>query len=193
MVTTAYKSQDFIFMDDFVDSELAKTFRKFQYISILFNTNYHDRMPVDEALFHGCINFMQSSLSRLKSRHGCLASRSIYLGMAVLFATTFRIPGVYTHPCCSTLAVAIHASCVSLERSAHNLPESVILWLMFTCLMSTDSMPEVNIPTSWTRSLVSRLPWEEVCQQLKRVYWIDSFHDDLGRKAYETLMIQSGH
>lgn len=189
MVALTYKSQNSICIDAFVDPELATTFKQFQYISILFNTHYHDRMPVDESLFHECIAFMQSSLSRLNSWQGCQASRCIYLGMAVLFATTFRIPGVYTHPCCATLADAINSSCISLEGSVHNLPESVILWLTFACLMSTNDMSEVGIPASWRRSLVRRPTWQEVRQQLKQVYWIDSFHDDLGRKAYETLMI----
>lgn len=188
-VAITYNSEDCICIDGFVDQELATAFKNFQHISILFNTHYHDGVPVDESLFHECIAYMQSSLSRLNSRQGCQASRCIYLGMAVLFATTFRIPGVYTHPCCATLADAIYTSCMFVEGSAHSLQESVILWLTFACLMSTNDMSEVGIPASWRRSLVRRPAWQEVRQQLKQVYWIDSFHDDLGRKAYETLMI----
>lgn len=191
IVENAYSPQNFICVNGLVDRDLATTFKNFQYISILFNMHYNNKVPVSGALFKECIGYMQSSLLKLIGHRMCKTSQCIHLGLMVLFAATFRIPGLYKHPCCTSLAKKLLGSYVSLEGSHHSLTEEVKLWLTFTCLISMEANDELALPATWRMTFVCSSTWHEVRQQLKRVFWIDTFHDDLGTRAYEILIVRN--
>lgn len=187
MVANVHKTQVLICIDDLVGSELATVFETFQHISILLNMHYHENAPIHGALFHECISYMQSKLLMLIGHQKTHLSQCICLAMVAFFAATFRLPEGYRHPCCTSLAHKLHSSYISLKNLHHNLSEDLTIWLIFACLISTDAIGDLS--AGWRTSVVCQLTWDEVRQRLKRVFWIDAFHDDIGRKAYQSLFL----
>lgn len=187
VVTTLHQSQGMLCADGLVDSALTAVFHNLQYTTILFNRHYYNDTPIDGIFLHECLRFVHSSLIDLEGQLRNKLSECIRLGMMVLFATTFRLPGLYEHPCCKSLANELRLSYAAAKVSIPELQETIDMWLMFVCLISTDDIDELSGWASWNAVVIRGLSWDETRRQLKQVMWIDAIHDELGKKAFEAL------
>ncbi len=191
-ITNLYLSQSMLCVDEIVDSDLAAVFHTLQYTTILFNKHYYTQTPIKGALLQECLGFVQSRLIAIDGQPKDELSECLHLAMMAFFATTFRLPGQYEHPCCTSLASRLQASYTAAHASIVNLPDSISIWLMFVCLVSADNRHELYSWPRWQEIAARGLSWEEIWAQLKQVMWIDTFHDDLGRRTFEALMTRFG-
>lgn len=178
-------------LDDYLDPELANVFRNLQYLSILFNEHFYSKTPLDGTVLHEYLEYIQSSLvNLLPSPRGSLQD-CVFQGMMTFLATTFRLPGSYTHPSCHSAAAKLRRYYLTASESMENFPKIAEIWLIYICFLSTENMDEVFdeiiIGTRWEFSDLGRSSWEETRLLLKRVMWIDAFHDKVGRKIFERL------
>lgn len=191
-ITNLRHSQHMLRIDGLVNSDLAAVVRNIQYTTILLNRHYYEQTPIDGVLLQECLGFVHSILTKLEGRLEDELSECLRLGMMVFFATTFRLPGLYEHPCCKSLASRLQLSYAATKVAIPNLHATIDIWLMLVCLISTDDMDELYIWASWEALAKRGLSWSETRRELKQVMWVDAFHDDLGKRAFETFMIRCG-
>ncbi|KAH6964637.1 hypothetical protein DER45DRAFT_153573 [Fusarium avenaceum] len=185
-VVNFHQSQNMLCVDGLVDSNLAAVFKYVQHTTILFNAHYHSKTPMNGAFVRQCLGFVHSSLIELEGSLTDDLSKHIRLGMLVYLATTFRIPGCDEQYYCRSLTTKMQLA-YTAARSLIPVPDGALdIWLMF--------MAQICIgPTSkqqgrdWDISKISGLGWDETRRGLQQVMWIDAFHDDLGRRAFEKL------
>jgi hypothetical protein len=191
-VTNLYHSQGMLCVDGLVESDLAAVFHSLQYTTILFNKHYYDKTPVDGIFIRQCLGFVHSSLIELEGRLKNQLSECLRLGMMAFLATTFRLQGSYEQYYCKSLANKLRLSYATAKASIPDLPKAIDIWLILVLLISTDDIDELYICASWEATAARGLPWNETRKHLKQVMWIDSVHDDLGRRAFGALMARSG-
>ncbi|VUC29906.1 unnamed protein product [Clonostachys rosea] len=190
-----HASYNMITLDGILDSELANVFRNLQHLSILFNEHFRRKTPLDGAVLHEYLEYIQSSLVNLLPRPRDILQNCIYRGIMSFLATTFRLPGSYTHPSCHSAAAELRKCYVAARASLADLPEIVEIWLAYTCLLATGNMngafDEIESTRIWELSDSPNPSWEHTRQLLRRVMWIDAFHDELGRNTFERLKIRT--
>jgi hypothetical protein len=191
-VTNLYHSQGMLCVDGLVESDLATVFHNLQYTTILFNKHYYDKTPVDGIFIRQCLGFVHSSLIELEGRLKNQLSECLRLGMMAFLATTFRLQGSYEQYYCKSLANKLRLSYATAKASIPDLPKAIDIWLILVLLISTDDIDELYICASWEATAARGLPWNETRKHLKQVMWIDSVHDDLGRRAFGALMARTG-
>jgi hypothetical protein len=179
-------------VDGLVESDLAAVFHSLQYTTILFNKHYYDKTPIDGMFIRQCLGFVHSSLIELEGQLKNELSECLRLGMMAFLATTFRLQGSYKQYYCKSLANRLQLSYATTKASTPDLPEAMDIWLILVLLISTDDVHEPYISASWEATAAHRLSWNETSRHLKQVMWIDSVHDDLGRRIFETLMTRIG-
>ncbi|KAF4976755.1 hypothetical protein FZEAL_6634 [Fusarium zealandicum] len=181
-VIRLHHSQYMLCVDEIVSPNLATVFRHLQYTTILLNTHYYHRTPVDGMLIRQCLGFVHSSLIELE---GCLSeklSECLRLAMMAFLATTFRLPDIYEQHYCKTLANRFQTTYSAAKPSIPDLPECMRTWLTMMLLISVPDLHAPPIWASWDETTL-RLSWDEARRHLKKVMWIDTFHDDLGIRA----------
>ena len=187
-VTNLYYSQGMLCVDGLVDSNLAAVFHNLQYTTILINKHYYNQTPINGIFLQECLGFVHSSLIELEGRLKNKLSECLRLGMMAFLATTFRLPDLYEQPYCKNLTNKLQLSYATAKDSIPDLQKTIDIWLILVCLISTDNIDDPDIWASWKATATRGLSWNEIRRQLKQVMWIDAFHDDLGRRAFETLM-----
>lgn len=173
-------------IDGLVDPNLATVFTHLQHTAILLNMHHHSKTPVNGALIRQCLGFVHSSIIDLDSRLVDNVSKCLHVGMMVFLATTFRLPGSHEHYYCKSLAEKIkvlYNAARPLLQDQHGILD---VWLMLMGQICLDSGVQ-HQGVSWSLSEVSQSGWDETRRRLQRVMWIDTFHDDIGRKAFEKL------
>jgi hypothetical protein len=191
-VTNIHHSQGMFCVDGLVESDLATVFHNLQYTTILFNKHYYDKTPVNGRYIRQCLGFVHSSLIELEGRLKNELSECLRLGMMAFLATTFRLQGSYEKYYSKSLANELQLSYATAKASTPDLPKTIDIWLILLLLISTDDIDELYMCASWEAAEARRLSWNETCRHLKQVMWIDSVHDDLGRRAFEALMTLIG-
>jgi hypothetical protein len=189
-LTDIYHLQGMLCADGAFDSDLVAVFHSLQYTTILFNKHYYEQTPIDGTLLQECLGFVHSSLIKLDGQLEDKLSECLRLGMMAFFATTFRLPGLYEHPCCKSLANQLQLSYAAVKALTPDFQETIDTWLMLVCLITNDNINELHIWPSWKAIAIRGPSWNKIREKLKQVMWIDAFHDDLGRRAFEALMIR---
>jgi hypothetical protein len=175
-------------IDGLVDSNLATVFHTLQYTSILLNEHYHNQTPMNGTFLQKCLGFLHSCLIELEGQLNSELSECLRLGMMVFLATTFRRPHSYEQPYCRNRASKLQFLYAATKNSNPGLPQSINFWLTLVCLISTNNIEESQVWASWKSIVLRGMSWDEIRKQVKQVMWLDPFHDDLGRRAFETLM-----
>lgn len=181
--------------DELIESpDLAVVFHTLQHTTILLNQHYYNKTPVDGIFIRQCLGFVHSSLLELEGR---LENNPLFeclrLGMMVFLATTFRLPDLYEqHYYCKDLTNKLQRSYVAARASTVDLAEAIEIWLVWVLLISTNDVDELFVRASLGMATPRGLTWNETRGHLKQVMWIDSFHDDLGRRAFEALSNRIG-
>lgn len=170
-----------------VEPELATVFRHLQHTAILLNRHYDNKTPVDGTFMRQCLGFVHSRLIELEDRLENDISKCLHLGMMAFLATTFRLPDLHEQHYCKTLANRLELSYAAAKVSNLDLQKTIDMWLVYVLLISADHIDEPYIRANW-EATTGGLHWTETRRLLKQVMWIDTFHDDLGRKAFEALM-----
>jgi hypothetical protein len=60
--------------------------------------------------------------------------------------------------------------------------------LILVSLISINNLEELKLRASRKTIVASGMSWNEIRKQVKQVMWLDPFHNDLGKRAFETLM-----
>jgi len=175
-------------VDGLIDSNLAAVFHSLQYTTILFNKHYYNKTPIDGVFLRDCLGYVHSSLIELKGRLKHKLSECVRLEMIAFLATTFRFPDSYKQPYNKILANKLQLAYATAKVSIPDLQKKIDIWLILVCLISTCSVYDPCIWASRTATAIRGLSWNETRRYLKEVMWIDAFHDNLGRKAFEALM-----
>ncbi|KAK9351077.1 hypothetical protein V1523DRAFT_417882 [Lipomyces doorenjongii] len=191
-VTNLYHSQGMFCVDGLVDSNVATVFHNLQYTTILFNKHYHNQTPIDGMFIRECLGFVHSNLIELEGRLENQLSECLRLGMMAFLATTFRLPDLYEQYYCKALANKLQLSYATTKASTPDLHRAIDIWLILVCLISTDNVDERYTCTSWKAIATGGLSWNETRRYLKEVMWIDAFHDDIGRRAFDALKSRIG-
>lgn len=182
-------AQSILCIDELVDSNLAAVFHSLQYITSLLNKHYYSQTPIDGKFLRESLGFVHSALVQLEGQLKNILSECLRLGMMSFLATTFRLPGLYEHPCCRVLDKKLQLSYAAAKASCPDLQERIDDWLVLVCLMSTKNIDESHSNwASWKAIAVREQLWDETRRKLKQVMWIDAIHDDLGRTAFEALI-----
>lgn len=181
-----HKSHNTLCIDGLVDPNLATVFTHLQHTAILLNMHHRSKTPVNGALIRQCLGFVHSSLLDLELRLTDNLSKRVHVGIMTLLATTFRLPGSDEQHYCKSLAkkmLVLYSASSPLLRTQHGILD---IWLMLMGQICIG--PSVQHPAmSWRLSEICQSGWDETRRQLKRVLWIDAFHDDIGKRAFETL------
>jgi hypothetical protein len=173
-------------VDGLVDSNLAVVFKYLQRTTILFNTHYHSKTPMNGALVRQCLGFVHSSLIELEGSLTDELSKHIRLGMLVYLATTFQIPGCDEQYYCKSLATKMQVA-YTAARSLIPVPYGALdVWLKFMAQICIGPRSKQQ-GRDWDVSKISGLGWDDTRRGLQQVMWIDAFHDDLGRRAFKKL------
>jgi hypothetical protein len=184
-----YETQRMINVDHFDGpAALAVVFRTVQYLSILLNDHFYRQIPVDGSLLRECLQYIQSSLITFKGRLQPGLPECFRIGIMVLLARTFRLPGLYEHPCCADMSLQLQFSYAAAKAATPDLPPALEIWLLFVCLVSADSPEGDHLRAFSASKNAADLSWAEVRRHLKQVVWMDTFHDDLGKKRHEALL-----
>jgi hypothetical protein len=191
-VTNLYHSQGMLCVDGLVESDLATVFHNLQHTTILFNKHYYDKTPVDGMFIRQCLGFVHSSLIELEGRLENKLSECLRLGMMAFLATTFRLPESHEQYYCKSLANKLQLSYATVKASTPDLQKTIDIWLILVLLISTNDIDEPYICASWVATAARGSSWKETCRHLKQVMWIDSVHDDLGKRAFEALKTRIG-
>ncbi|KAJ3463436.1 hypothetical protein MRS44_008222 [Fusarium solani] len=185
-VVNIHKSRNMLCIDGLVDPNLATVFTHLQHTAILLNMHHYSKTPVNGPLIRQCLGFVHSSIIDLKSRLVDSISKCLHVGMMAFLATTFRLPGSDEQHYCKSLAEKIkvlYNAARPLLQDQHGILD---VWLMLMGQICLDSGVQ-HQGVSWSLSEVSQSGWDETRRRLQRVMWIDTFHDDIGRKAFEKL------
>ena len=177
--------QSYMFSESTVDSNLTTTLTVFFRISWRFNMHSEGKECLEGYMIHHSMSYMQSALLELRHQHLNNVSSCIYWGLLTLVAATFRLPGVYRHPCCTVLNELVEGSMVKLDGTAFTLPRETKYWLAIIYIISTGTVPRIILADSIAE--LRKLSWEELRQHLRQVFWISAFHDDLGQIAHEKI------
>jgi hypothetical protein len=191
-VTNLYHSQGMLCVDGLIESDLAAVFHILQYTTILFNKHYYEKTPIDGMFLRQCLGFVHSSLTKLQGRLKNNLSECVRLGMMAFLATTFRLPDLNEQHYSKNLANELQLSYVTAKASAPHLQKTMDIWLILVLRISTNNIDEPYICVSWEATAARELTWDETRRHLKQVMWIDTFHDDLGRRAFQALMTRVG-
>lgn len=181
------RSEGILQPDFFQNEELSAVFHTLQCTVVLLNKHYDEKTPINGALLKDAMGFVHSNLFRLEGQLTDRLSECLRLAMTAFLATTFRLPGLYEHPCSRSLAIELLQSFSASQDLVTALPDTMQTWLTLVCLMSTGPVDEQYVRAMSGLGARYRLPWDQVRQQARRVMWIDSLHDDLGRKSFELL------
>lgn len=127
---------------------------------------------------------MHSRLIELEGQLESELSECLRLGMMALLATTFRRPHSFEQPYSKVLLHKFQNVYKITKSLVPNLDQKLDTWLVFVCLISGGITDEQHVGASLMATVLS---WEELRAQLKQVMWIEAFHDDLGRRAVESL------
>ncbi|RMJ15095.1 hypothetical protein CDV36_005249 [Fusarium kuroshium] len=182
-VINVHHSQDMLCIDGLVNTDLAVVFRYIQYTAILFNTHYHSKTPINGAFIRQCLGFVHSSLIDLEGRLKGELSKCVHIGMMIFLATTFRLPGWSEQHYCQGLAEKMPVAYAAARPLIPAQRGTLDIWLMLMAQICTGPVAE----KCWDLSKICRLDWDETRRRLKQVMWIDAFHDDIGKRAFETL------
>lgn len=173
-------------VDGLVDPNLATVFTHLQHTALLLDMHHHSKTPVNGVLIRQCLGFVHFSIIDLEFRLVDSISRCLHAAMMAFLATTFRLPGSGEQHYCKSLAEkmkVLYNAAKPLLQDQHGILD---IWLMLMGQICVGSGLQYQ-GVSWSLSEVSQSGWDETRRQLKRVMWIDTFHDDIGRKAFETL------
>ncbi|UPL01653.1 hypothetical protein LCI18_012587 [Fusarium solani-melongenae] len=185
-VTNIHKSYNMLCIDGLVDPDLVTVFTHLQHTAIFLNMHHHSKTPVNGALIRQCLGFVHSGIIDLEFRLVDSISKCLHVGMMAFLATTFRLPGSDGQHYCKSVAEKIkvlYNAARPLLQDKHGILD---VWLMLMGQICVGSGVQ-HQGGSWNPSELSQSGWDETRGQLKRVMWIDTFHDDIGRKAFETL------
>jgi hypothetical protein len=176
-------------IDELVDSRLTVVYRTLQHIAILFNQHYYEKTPINASFVQQGFGFVHSSLLDLRNQLWDSLSECLRLGMIAFLTTTFRVPGLKVQHYYSNLADEFQRCYTSAKASHRNLQEytEIDTWLSMICIMSAVN----EDPGTWktcAATATQALSWSDMRRRLKKVMWIDSFHDDLGEKAFQRFM-----
>lgn len=171
--------------ESIVNIDLNATLKMFYRISRNFDMHFESKQVLNSPMIHHSMSYMQSALLELRHQRLDNVSNCVYLGLLTLVAATFRLPGVYQHPCCTILNELVEASIVKLDSAVLTLPREMKYWLVTIFAISTTTFPNIIFGHSITE--LRKLSWEEVRQHLRQVFWISAFHDDLGQMAHDKL------
>lgn len=185
-VTNLYHSERMLCVDKLIEPELSLVFKIIQNTTILVNKHYYQKTSIDGIFIRQCLGFIHSNLIETESCLTNALSECLRLGMMAFLATTFRLQGSYDQHYCEGLTKKLQLSYRITKATTSDLPETIDIWLALVLLISTDDVGDLHASLTWNAT--HGLSWNEIRIHLKRVMWIDSFHDDLGRRAIETLM-----
>jgi hypothetical protein len=171
-----------------IEPDLAVVFHTLQCTTILFNMHYYKKTPVDGTLIRQCLGFIHSTLIELEGRLPKTISECARLGMMAFLATTFRLPDLDEQHYSKSLANDLQLSYATAKALSPDLPSAIDVWLTVVLLISTDDIDGLYMCISWAATPTCELPWSETRKYLKQVMWIDSFHDDLGRRATRRML-----
>lgn len=178
---------------DMVASDVATVFNHLQNTAILLNKHYYAQTAIWVKDLQQYLGFAHSKLIDLEVCVDDEISECLRLGMLAFVAATFRLPGTYTHPGFRSLSIKLERSYAAIRPSHAPLHPTLHLWLMFVCQISFGDIPEHHAWANFKSSEMGSMSWTQIRRELKRVLWIDAFHDDLGKRAFDTLTGQFDH
>lgn len=174
---------------DFIpDGRLVHVFHALQCTTIVLDTHEFGAPSINGVLLSQAMGFVQSELLELRTQVRDGLSSLILLSLLAFHATTFRLPGLYEHPCCSVLAGSLLEAFSANERGIQMLPETMRIWLILIGALTAKG-DEARI-AAWRRyctQAVSEGPWETIRQEARKVMWIDSIHNEVGKAALSML------
>ncbi|KAH6655158.1 hypothetical protein BKA67DRAFT_559633 [Truncatella angustata] len=190
-VANSHRLEGMLCVDGLVEADVAHVFRNLQYTTILFNKHYYEKTPMEGRFIRQCLGNIHSTIVELEGRLTTEISKCLRLGMMAFLATTFRLPGLCEQRYCKSLANELQVSYAACIASIPDVDKRIEIWLLLMLLLSVSDTDKPQIWASWKATSVNKPSWIEIRNSLKQVMWIDSFHDDLGRKAVEALKANS--
>ncbi|KAM0811463.1 hypothetical protein AB5N19_11819 [Seiridium cardinale] len=190
-ITSGHHSEDIICIDDLVEPDLAAIFHKLQRTTILLNKHYYEKTPVDGLFIRQCLGSVHSSLIDFEDRLEDALSETLQLGMMAFLATTFRLPGSYEQHYSKALTKQLQISYVATKASTPDLQDAIDIWLILIFLISMTDLDELYAQESRNTMAERWLSWSETRRRLKQVLWIDSFHDEVGKRAFQSFLTRN--
>ncbi|VUC33658.1 unnamed protein product [Clonostachys rosea] len=170
-----------------IDSRLEPVFRTLQETTVLFNNYFHRHERIEGRFAQQCLGFVHSKLLDLTGHLTDDFSENFCLGMMAFLATTFRIPDLGVQRVYRGVSEKLQLSIAFNKARTAHLHEKINIWFMFVRTMFTESRDGLQVPTWWIKAIVHKRSWEEIRCCLKEVLWVDSFHDEPGKRAYSIL------
>lgn len=191
-VLLLYEVQEMLPPDFVSDKRLALVFHTLQCTTVLLDTHDFGAPCVNGARLHEGMGFVQSELLELKGKLADGLSKCIRLALMAFLATTFRVPGQFEHPCCASLAEPLLSAYIAGRKRIMALPDALQTWLLLMGVMTAGGVTDEPLRASWRHmSTLHQNCWDGVKHQARRVMWIDAIHDPLGRRAFDTLRLES--
>ncbi|KAK6076527.1 hypothetical protein SCUP515_05356 [Seiridium cupressi] len=187
-ITNGHHSEDILCIDDLVEPDLAAIFHELQRTTILLNKHYYEKTPVDGVFIRQCLGSVHSSLIELEDRLEDALSETLRLGIMAFLATTFRLPASYEQHYSKALTKQLQISYVTTKASTPDLQDAIDIWLILMFLISMTDVDELYVQKSRNTMAERWLSWSETRRSLKQVMWIDSFHDEVGKRAFQSFL-----
>ncbi|KAH8655881.1 hypothetical protein BX600DRAFT_470463 [Xylariales sp. PMI_506] len=187
-LTELYATNCMFYVDGLVEPDLAVLFYKLQCTTLLFNKHYYSQTPIDGTFIQQCLGFIHYSLIELKGRLKKRISKCLRLGMMAFIATTYRLPDMHKQQYCSNIIDEFYLSYATAKTATPALTRTIDIWLIFMLTISAGGWGDIDVSASWESVAAPGLSWDDTRGYLKQVMWIDTFHDDLGRIAFDAFM-----
>lgn len=185
-----YELESMISAEFIRDGELAEVFETLQHTALLLNLHHACDTAVNGALFRDAMGYAQAVLA-FHAQHDDYTDRvseCLGRGMTAFLAATYRLPGLYEHPC---LAVSTDKLAACLDKSKdiiRMLPTEVQIWLVLVRHMSMrESSADLSLSDKSEEAPMGGMAWTELRRQAKQVMWFDAIHDDLGERAWKHI------
>ncbi|KAH8660013.1 hypothetical protein BX600DRAFT_53059 [Xylariales sp. PMI_506] len=203
-VAALQKEHHSLCIDGLADPELVPVFETLQKTSLLLNYHYYSKTTIDGKNLQKYLGFVHSQLLEFDGRGWDDRSERIRLSMLMFLTTTFRLPGWRTLYNCQPLAeesmklfmksvnekngqAGVGDKAPSIDTAASS--NATDIWSIIICtIFLPNAATKKSVRLRWKLANAAREgSWEEVRQCLKTVMWVDSFHDELGKRAFEVL------
>ncbi|KAH8886447.1 hypothetical protein GQ53DRAFT_750700 [Thozetella sp. PMI_491] len=181
-------SQRVLSIHELVNPELEGLFHTLQSLALILNQHYYDKVPIKGEFLQQCQGYAHRRILELNSPLEDGLSECFRLGMAAFLTTTFRLPDSDIQHGRRSLASDLQNAYAATKATTSYIPKSIDIWLMIMCVVAAGNTVHPDVGTSWAALATHGLSWNVARRHAKKIMWVDSFQDGLGKKAFGALM-----
>lgn len=168
-----------------LDPRLKDILTELRELTASVNKHAGDKRKITFKVFIPAFSSISARLLKLERILDRPIDECLCIGMLTFLVGFFQAPAkgsVFAHLIQRIRTVATYG-----QSKGNNIPKSISAWLLILAAMSVLDLTETWLRETWTGTMGLDLCWEDVDRMVHELVWIDSVHDNLGRRAFQRL------